>query len=147
MTAGTTHLHISAAYPVYGQIMVQAQLVDGATGKDVADSSTNRSTSDLIVNQPYFRPSWTDRGVTSYSASPQIAIGAPHAVTERLNVRIVWLSPASAHTTSTQEVFTAAQIAAASTRPSSSRTPLRSGSAPTDRTTRSSPGRRVPTGR
>ncbi|MFF6954974.1 hypothetical protein [Streptomyces sp. NPDC008317] len=113
MTAGTTHLHISAAYPVYGQIMVQAQLVDGATGKDIADSSTNRSTSDLIVNQPYFTPSWTDGGVTSYSASPQIATGAPHAVTERLNIRIVWLSPASAHTTSTQVVFTAAQIAAA----------------------------------
>ncbi|MBD0740313.1 FG-GAP repeat domain-containing protein [Streptomyces sp. CBMA29] len=113
MTAGTTHLHISAAYPVYGQIMVQAQLVDGATGKDIADSSTNHSTSDLIVYQPYFTPSWDLVDGVRYSGGPQVVTGGPHAIPERLDTQMRWSAPAPTKATSTRMLFSAAQIAAA----------------------------------
>lgn len=52
LTAGVIHIHVSASYPAYNNILVSAYLMDGATDTVIAHSSLGTNT-ELHVGQPY----------------------------------------------------------------------------------------------
>ncbi|MGW5611940.1 FG-GAP repeat domain-containing protein [Streptomyces sp. NPDC003753] len=111
LTAGVIHIHVSASYPAYNNILVSAYLIDGATDTVIAHSSLGTNT-ELHVGQPYLTHTWqSSQGPLEYNSSLQVATGDSRPVDEDLNVLMGMKTPPTS--TRTRLVFTEQQLASA----------------------------------
>jgi hypothetical protein len=105
LTAGTTHVHIAAGYPVDDSLSISARLVDGATGQ-----LSGLGYGVLFVRQPSFSTSWTSprySGGTGSLVTIGNGISEPTEISLRTDMTWMQAPPAATHT---RWMFTAQQI-------------------------------------